>query len=201
MARLPDMPGQHRWLHGMRARYVCGCRCYLCRTANRLYHRQRASAISQGRANPLVDASRARAHLLALSDAAIGRRSVERVSGVGDTVLQSIKSGRKRQIRAETERRILAVPFDAQAPNAHVPAARTWERVRYLMQHGWKKYRIAEAIGQHRALQLGKDHCSARHAAAILKLYLETRKQCYRPVQILTRQQARHHARVPFTIE
>lgn len=40
--RPTDMPDAERWPHGVRARYVCGCRCALCRAANvKRYHERK----------------------------------------------------------------------------------------------------------------------------------------------------------------
>lgn len=45
MARPHDMPGPERWPHGVRARYVCGCRCEACRAANTAYYHQRQARL------------------------------------------------------------------------------------------------------------------------------------------------------------
>lgn len=43
MSRPIDLPSMEHWPHGVRARYVCGCRCDLCRRANTEYARERAA--------------------------------------------------------------------------------------------------------------------------------------------------------------
>ena len=59
--------------------------------------------------NGTVSASAARKHLHELSKAGVGRRSVERITGISSVVLCAIKSGAKTRIRARTEKLILSV--------------------------------------------------------------------------------------------
>lgn len=98
--------------HGTRAKYSTGCRCVPCRAANSRYESERLRARADGDHNPLVSATAAQAHLVTLSQAGIGRRRVQQLCGVTDTVLHEVKTGRKLQIRARTERLILGVGLD-----------------------------------------------------------------------------------------
>lgn len=182
------MPPAERWPHGVRARYVAGCRCYRCRRANLLYHRRRARLIARGLDNPIIDATVARNHLRALSRAQIGRRTVAKLTGLADSILHGIQKGTRTRIRKMTERRILSVPLDAQPAGARVPAAQTWRCITQLRLWGWRKVRIAEAIGQHKALQLGRDFVTRRQAAAVLLLFQrEHFRRRHPPVSILRR--------------
>jgi hypothetical protein len=95
--------------HGHRGRYAGGCRCEKCRKANTDYERYRIAARRDGDFNGLVDAKGARAHLIELSKHGIGRRMVERLTGVASTVIWDVRKGRKLQIRARTEKLILGV--------------------------------------------------------------------------------------------
>ena len=96
--------------HGRRARYVAGCRCDLCRAANRNYARKRLHAQKDGDWNGLVDAAEARAHLRRLSRLGVGRRAVHAASDVALTVIQDVRDGTKTQIRARTARKRLNRP-------------------------------------------------------------------------------------------
>lgn len=95
--------------HGTRARYVCGCRCMLCRAANSRYETMRAAERRAGRSNHLVSSAPSRRHLIRLSKAGVGRRAVSDVTGIGCTCLAEIRGGRKLKVRAQTEQKILAV--------------------------------------------------------------------------------------------
>lgn len=65
----------------------------------------------------------------------------------------------------------MAITPDQFAPNMRIPAGPTWELVERLRTAGWTKARISAEIGQDgRALQLGRDYITARHARAIANL-------------------------------
>jgi hypothetical protein len=113
MSRPNDLPNAYRFEHGTRARYVAGCRCQACTRANRIYARARLALSRDGDWNGLVSAKSARAHLQMLSASGIGRRKVEKLCGVSDTVLSAVKNGRKQMIRARSEKLILAVTPEA----------------------------------------------------------------------------------------
>jgi hypothetical protein len=153
--------------------------------------RERTKAIKEGRGDPLVDASVARAHLLALSAVQIGRRTVSQWSGVADSTLAKIRTGRQLQIRKQTERRILEVPVTAHRPGALVPAQPTWELIFFLRKHGWAKVHIARAIGQRGSgLQLSRRQITAHHAALVRRLYLREWLRLYKPVKLFWRTSA-----------
>ena len=122
--------------------------------------------------NGLVPADRARAHLFALSRAGVGRRAVAEATDISESILQKIRLGRRKKIRAATERLILDVDVGAAADNARVDARPVWAMVRRLMrQHGFTKAMISARIGQGgRALQLGRRRVTARNAHRIAKL-------------------------------
>lgn len=157
--------------HGDRLRYLAGCRCSECRRANTAHESMRARARRDGDWNGIVDAAPARSHLLKLRRAGVGRRSVAYVSDVGDTIIQEIVSGRRKRIRGRTERRILAVSTHCMADGALVDARKPWRQIRQLLHEGFTKVRIAEAIGQQRALQLSKNKITLKHAVAIDRLW------------------------------
>lgn len=161
-----------RYPHGARARYVAGCRCEPCTTANRLYARARAKAQRAGDWNGLVSADRARKHLRALSAKGIGRRAVAAASDLGLTTLQEIGAGRAWQIRARIERAILAVDAGARSDSSFVPAAKTWKLLDELIEEGFSKAELARRLGLKKpALQFRKDRILARTAHRVARFY------------------------------
>jgi len=168
-----DLPPADHYAHGTHARYVAGCRCAGCRAGHAAYARARYRAQKlRGDWNGLVSAARARAHLLALSKRGVGRRSVRAACDVAESVLQAVRSGRKKQIRARTEKAILAVDAGAIAGGALVSARRTWRLVAELVEEGFTKAEISRRIGQGgRALQLGRERVTVENAHKVAKLY------------------------------
>lgn len=158
--------------HGVRLRYMGGCRCELCRRANTEYERGRSAARKAGDWNGLVPAEAARAHLATLSSQGIGRRSVGDVSGVADSILVRIINRDKRTIRARTERAILAVTAAAAADHACIDAGPTWKLIGQLLATGYTKAAIASQLGQARpALQLGRHRVTVRNAFEVQRLF------------------------------
>jgi hypothetical protein len=158
---------------GTRAKYVAGgCRCLPCRAANSRYECARQAARRRGDWNGRVSADRARAHLLALSKAGIGRRAVSAASGVSHSSLQAIRTGRKTQIRAQTERRILAVDRSCCSDHALVDARPAWRRLRQLLADGYPARRLCQFLGYvGGGLQFGARWITARNALRIERLY------------------------------
>jgi hypothetical protein len=167
----PDMPReQEAFAHGKRARYVAGCRCEPCTEANREYARMRDKMNRMGLGDPLVDAKRARAHILRLSKAGIGRNAVSDVSGVARSALQEIRKGRKKKLRKSTLAKILAVKPDIVPPaNARlVDAKETWKNIAWLMGEGFTKGAIAQRLGRKTpALQLKRGKVTMKTARAV----------------------------------
>lgn len=158
--------------HGTRARYVGGrCRCSACREANRAYEAQRAKAKIFGDWNGLVSAERARQHLADLSAKGVGRRSVAAACDVSDQILWAIISGDRKQIRARTERRILAIDDGARAGKSLIPAGPTWRLLRELLKDGYSKVQLAEWMGHTRALQINRHRVTAATAANVERMY------------------------------
>lgn len=122
--------------------------------------------------NGLVSTKRARAHLRMLSRAGVGRDSVAAASDVGTTVLSEVMSGRKRFIRAATEKRILGVSKDALADSAVVPADRTWQLLDDLLARGFTKREIARRLGlKSRSITFKRGKVLARTELAVEKLH------------------------------
>lgn len=158
--------------HGTRLRYLSGCRCVPCRAANSSYESERLAARKRGEWAGIIAADRARAHLLELSRAGIGRTPVAEASGVSRTIIQEIRSGRRRRIRASTERRILAVDSQARADHSYVPAKKTWQLIRELLDEGFTAADLARRLGySHPALQFRKTRVLAITAVRVEQLH------------------------------
>lgn len=160
--------------HGDRLRYIAGCRCDLCRKANSAYERSRQQARRSGDWNGIVSAGKARAHMLALQAQGIGRRAIADVTDIAETILSDVRAGTRPNIRARTERLILAVTPEMAADGALVPAAPTWSLVAELVRAGFTKHSLARRLGQKgQGLQLGKDYVTVRNAERLKKLHRE----------------------------
>lgn len=157
--------------HGTRSRYASGCKCVPCRAANSRYETERFQARRNGDWNGYVSAATAREWLSRLSKKGVGRHSVCAASGVSDTILYAIITGRRLKIRARTERRILAVDESCRADRSYVPAEPTWVLIRQLLRDGYTKGWIAMQLGQKTpALQLNKRIVTAKNASRVKRL-------------------------------
>jgi hypothetical protein len=160
--------------HGTRARYMGGdCRCLLCRAANSRYECDRRRRRAEGDWSGIVPASRARTHMRQLSRIGVGRNSVAAAADVSRTILAHIRSGRRRKIRASTERKILAVDAQARADGALVPAGPTWRLLDNLIESGYTKTQIAAWLGSRTkfpALHFPRTWIEARTASNVERL-------------------------------
>lgn len=158
--------------HGNRIRYMSGCKCMLCRAANSRYETDRARARRAGDWNGLVPADRARRHLRKLAGAGVGKRSVAEAGDVPVSIIDGIRSGRKRQIRARTERSILSVTREALAAGQLVDARPTWVRIRRLLREGFTRAELARRLGYRSpALQFRRDTIRLMSAVKIERFY------------------------------
>lgn len=158
--------------HGDRLRYIAGCRCSECRAANSAYERSRIAARRAGDWNGFVSAARARAHMLALAKQGVGRRAIGAASDVADSILSKIRSGERQQIRARTERAILAVTPAMVSDHACIDAGPSWCLITELLKAGFTKTRLAHELGmQGHALQLGKDQITAGNAYKVERMH------------------------------
>lgn len=170
--------------HGDRLRYMAGCHCFRCRRANSAYEAARKIARAAGEGNGIVPAAKARAYLKALSSQGVGRRSVSAASDVSATVLSEIIAGRKTNIRAATERAILAVTADAAGDRALVSAKGTWKLLDQLLEDGYTKSELAQRLGSKSkipALQLKRDFVTVRNAYLVARLFDQLKFECAKP--------------------
>lgn len=162
--------------HGLRIRYMAGCRCQECRAANTSYEKARNIARKSGDWNGNVPAEKARAWLAALSKEGVGRRTVCDVTRVADSILAQIIAGRKKLIRARTERAILAVTAIAASDGAYVDAAPTWLLIDELLADGYTKTFLAQQLGRKtNALQLSRSQVTVRNAYEVQLLHARLR--------------------------
>jgi hypothetical protein len=161
--------------HGTCVKYMGGCRCLPCRAANARYEWRRHAARRSGDWNGLIPAGRARQHLLALSRAGVGRRTVADIAGVPQCVVHQIRTGRRRRIRARTARRILLVSRTAMNDARLVPAGRAWRMIERLVEEGFSRGEIAQRLGHRsRALQLNRTRITARSLMRVERFYRRT---------------------------
>lgn len=160
--------------HGVRLRYMAGCRCDACRRANSTYENERQKARRAGDWNGIVPADRARDHMLDLSRKGVGRRTIQACTDIADTVLQEIRTGRKQRIRARTERLILGVTKAMAADHALISARRSNHRIRLLLEEGYTEKHLAKRLGYaNDYLQFNERRITVRNAARIERLYRE----------------------------
>lgn len=163
--------------HGDRLRYMAGCKCFDCRKANSNYETTRAVARENGDWNGLVSADRARAHLVALQRAGVGRRAISTAAGVAFSVVHEVRIGRKKMIRARTEKKLLAVTKAARAEGALVSAKRTWRLIEELVDEGYTRGFLAKQLGyEHQGLQFGKARVTGRIARDVERLHVRLTK-------------------------
>lgn len=157
--------------HGVRLRYMAGCRCRECRRANTQYEIQRAQARKAGDWNGIIDATSARAHMIKLSRQGVGRRAVQAATGIADSTLFAIRSGQKVRIRARTARKILTVDLTCRGDGALISAKRLWQRINALLEEGFTKTFLAKQLGYAAALQFNKRKVTVRSDADVAALY------------------------------
>jgi len=159
--------------HGTRARYVAGCRCFQCRSANSLYQRQREQAIKEGDERGLVPVTRSVRHIKALSEKGIGYKVVADAAGVASSIVSKMLWGGKKKIRKDTQAKILSVDEQAAADHSRIPAGPTWQLLESLIEEGYTKTQIAKWLGSNAktpALQIRKDYITAKKALDVERL-------------------------------
>lgn len=136
--------------------------------------------------NGIVPAEKARAHMLYLAKKGIGRRAIQAATDIGDTILFAIRRGTKTNIRARTERLILAVTVDAAGDRALVSAKPTWKLINKMLAWGYSKTELAKRLGRTTpALQINKITCTVKSAYEVEKLH----KQILRERQAIKKSQ------------
>ena len=179
---------QVRHEHGTRAAYVLDrCRCAPCTAANTAQARRRSTAIAYGTWPGLVDADPVRAHLRALRADGLSLQRIAELSGVGQGTLSTLvyrtpasQPTPPARVRADTQRRLLAVRFDpaSVAAGRRIDATGTRRRLQALTALGWS----AACLTLHtdrtvRTLRrlLSADEVTAETARCVAALYEQLR--------------------------
>lgn len=156
---------------GTRSKYAAGCRCSDCKTANTKYEKERAMARKAGEWNGLVDAKPVRLHLLYLKRKGIGTRTVCDYTGLGRTMVQEIRSGRKTRIRKMNAERLLALDTSCFSGGSLVSAKQVWREIDWLIGEGFTQGEIAKRLGYKTLkLQIGKKKVTGRTKVKIDRL-------------------------------
>src|SRR5262245_2304247 len=125
--------------HGYARYRLDGCRCYVCGWARSEYDMRRDRLIAEGRWQPFVSIEETQHRIGDLRSIGFSDRSIGILSGVGRTVVRSIRTGYRHdpsrgnppltRIRTKTAAAIAAVPFDPleASDGALVDATMTWE--------------------------------------------------------------------------
>lgn len=129
--------------------------------------------------NGYVSSKGARKHLRRLSAMGIGYKAVAAASDVAQRVLSEILAGRKKRIRAQTEKRILAVDDGARADKSLVDGARTMALLRDLRARGFtlrdltrRLFGVASETTQiHGILALKSEHVTAATQAKVERFH------------------------------
>lgn len=150
--------------------YERGCRCLACRVTNAANERRRRAIRRMGEKN-IVDPTTARAHLLMLSKAGVGRKSVSDACDVSITVLQRIRQGRRRYIRWETEHRILSVTPEAFSGGSVIDSATTWKQAERLLEEGFTRSELAGRLGLAKPELRWGSRITGRTAVRVDRLY------------------------------
>lgn len=95
--------------HGIARGFWGGCRCLPCRAAVARYNLGRIEARKAGDWQGYVSATNVRKHLKRFKNL----QAVADVTGMNASYLRRIRSGRNRHVRAQTEKRILAIEVEA----------------------------------------------------------------------------------------
>jgi hypothetical protein len=165
--------------HGRLSTYTWhGCRCPDCTRTATTWSAAKRRQQAYGRWQPLSDASRARAHLLALQGAGLTRQQITDKTGVHAAVLRNLAAGTTRRIRPANAAALLALPAPAQsiASRIRVDGTATRRRLQALAVAGWPLPQIArranvDGHNLHRVVHGRRTKVAAHTAAAIHAVY------------------------------
>lgn len=150
------------------------CRCEPCRAAWSTYGKNRTRAKAYGRWHPYVDTARSLEHLQRLQGSGMGVRRIGELSGIAHPMITRIRSGRTKQIRHETERRLLSVQPGQVAGGARIDGLGARRRLQALTALGWTAVDLEARSGlskdTFRACVLG-ERVTARTVEAVRDLY------------------------------
>lgn len=170
--------------HGTRTMYTQHhCRCEPCTIANREYARRaerRRRDIEYGFVPPppprLIDATEVRDHLRWLSAKGVGRRTVAQVTGLSNSAIAELSSGRRTMTTPATADRILNVGLLHRpdgSDGARVPSEPVRRMVDELVALGYSRAALARMLGyRSRALQFAdRPGCNPQTARRVKALH------------------------------
>ena len=129
--------------HGTQSAYrYHGCRCDLCKTAQRRYAKLRAL----GRAG-LVDAAPITALFQRLHEESWSDADIAAACGGHVSRIRELRHGRQSHVRVATFNRIMGTRFDRRQPGSRVPNVGTRRRLQALARMGWTIRMVAAECG------------------------------------------------------
>jgi hypothetical protein len=151
------------------------CRCRPCLDAWAAYSRERRRKRALGEYSH-VSAEPSRRHILRLSRAGVGEKSLAAASGVGRSAIRRIRCGAQLTVTPRTESRLLAVTKEAYGDGANLPAGPTLRLIERLLKEGFTKVELAKRISPRTsvkpALNIGKSgRVKARTAMQVERFY------------------------------
>ena len=147
--------------------------------------------------NGMVPAGPTRMHLKKLSARGIGYRTVAEASSMGSSILALVLRGDRKQVRASTERAVLAVTTCSRKGGVKVSAKGSWGLINYMMKNGLSRSNIASRLGstaKRPALQIRKDTITLttkRKISEIYSAFLIEKKEAMQQQKAAVRQQKR----------
>lgn len=161
--------------HGTVQRFWIGCSCLPCRAAAARYNLGRIHARRSGDWQGYVPPEKAMAHLKQFKNIA----AVADVSGMNASYLSSIRAGSRRQIRAATEKRILAIEAETvekqrklfASDGVLVAAAPVRKMIRALAAEGFDSRTLARRLNLVGGMRLKGKTVRAWNAMRIEKFY------------------------------
>lgn len=141
--------------HGEHAGYSRGCRCDDCRTAHRIYNRDRLRVIRRWEqgigpepVSRMVSPYRSRRHLQWLKTKGVSINAVSLASGINEATLKKIRSGKSKYVWRTTQDAILAVHSHANGPKQLVSAEYSEKIARAIRDKGYTILQVNQMMGR-----------------------------------------------------
>jgi len=97
--------------------------------------------------NGLVSARAAQKHLLRMRRKGIGYKTIADAAGVSRSLCQELVTGKVKQVRVQTERRILATDEGARTEGCRVPAETTKRLIGQILARGFTQTWVSRQLG------------------------------------------------------
>jgi hypothetical protein len=121
--------------------------------------------------NKIVSAEQARVHIQDLVDRKVPVSAIATKSKVRANTIREILSGGKKRIRKWNADALLRIDESCVAFRM-VPAGRTWQLIRIMLDHGISQAELAKHLGyKTRQIQLRRDYILTRNARKVEDLY------------------------------